>query len=283
MTTLQRAALVGVLAFTTVAVQPASLVAQETVAVARPSLTDEQMEDFLLNARIVRKKESKKGITNTSQATLTDGHITHDASIQTIDIAKSVFTPDNGPTQLNFKDTYRFNIAGYRLARMLGLNVPMSVDRKVGGTHAAVTWWIDDVVMDEGGRIKKEPPPAKLSPKTAGQIHVMRVFDELIANTDRNAGNLQWTSDGTMWMIDHTRAFRYNAKLTNPKLLERCDRNLLLGMRRLTAENLTTTMSSYLGKPEIDALLARRDELIKLFDTMAKERGEGAVLYGVER
>jgi hypothetical protein len=284
MSTVQRAALLGVLAFTAVLASPAPLASQEAVAQARPALTDEQMANFLLTAKIVSTKGVNTGVTNTQRATLTDGQITHDASIQTVDISKSVFTPDTGKTQLNFKDTYRYNIAGYRLAKMLGLDsVPMSVDRRVRGTHASMTWWIDDVVMDEGQRVKKQPPSVPLPPKTAGQIHIMRVFDELISNTDRNAGNLLWTSDGKMWMIDHTRAFRFNTKLNNPKLLERIDRNLLTGMRRLTAENLKEAMGDSLIKSEIEPLLARRDEIINLFEAKIKERGEGAILYTLER
>ena len=282
MTSVQRAALLGVLAFAVLA-SPPSLTAQQTAAPARTVLTDAQMENFLLNAKIVSTKGVNTGVTNTQRATLTDGQMTHDAHIQNVDIAKSVFTPDSGRTQLNFKDTYRYNIAGYRLARMLGLdNVPVSVDRRVKGNHAAVTWWVDDVAMDEGARQKKQPPSVVLPPKTAGQIHIMRVFDELVGNTDRNAGNLLWTSDGKMWLIDHTRAFRFNTKLTNPKLLERCERNLLLGMRRLTPESLKEKMGENLSKPEIDALLARRDELVKLFEEKVKVRGEGAILYTQE-
>ena len=283
MSSVQRAALLGVLVFTAALASPPSLAAQQTAAPVRATLTDAQMETFLLDAKIVSTKGVNTGVTNTQRATLTDGQMTHDAHIQTVDIAKSVFTPDSGRTQLNFKDTYRYNIAGYRLARMLGLdNVPVSVDRRVKGNHAAVTWWVDDVAMDEGARQKKQPPSVVLPPKTAGQIHIMRVFDELVGNTDRNAGNLLWTSDGKMWMIDHTRAFRFNTKLTNPKLLERCDRNLLVGMRRLTADALKEKMGENLTKPEIDALLARRDELVNLFEGKIKERGEGAILYTQE-
>ena len=39
------------------------------------------------------------------------------------------------------------------------------------------------------------------------QLQVVRVFDELIQNRDRNQGNILWTSDWKMWLIDHTRAF----------------------------------------------------------------------------
>jgi hypothetical protein len=132
--------------------------------------------------------------------------------------------------------------------------------------------------MDEGGR-RKKPPTGWLSTRTAAQIHIMRVFDELIYNTDRNAGNQLWTTDGDMWMIDHTRAFRLNTKLRTPRLLERADRGLLEKLRGLSAETLTRDMGSSLGKFEIDAILARRDEIVTLFDGMIAQRGEGAILY----
>ena len=279
MKTIRRAALLGVFALASLVGSVPSLAAQNVAAVARPVLTHEQMEDFLLNARIGDTKGVNKGITNTRRATLSDGRITHDAQIQTVDIKKAMFQPDNGPSELNFRDSYLFNIAGYRLARLLGLdNVPMSVERKVQGTPAAVTWWVDDVAMDEGARRKKETN-AQMSMRTAGQVHIMRVFDELISNSDRNAGNLLWTTSGDMWMIDHTRAFRVNTKLRTPKLLERCEGGLLEKMRGLDAETLTREMGGSLDKGQIEALLVRRDAIVKLFEGMIVQRGERAVLY----
>ena len=279
MKTTRRAALPGVLAIVWLVGSVSLLAVQEGAAVARPVLTDAQMEDFLLKAGISEVKGVNKGVTNSRRATLSDGRITHDAHIQTVDISKTLFQPARGPAEMNFKDSYRFNIVGYRLARLLDLgNVPVSVERRIQGTPAAVTWWVDDVLMDEGQRRKKQPTGG-LSPKTAGQIHIVRVFDELIANTDRNAGNLLWTTDGEMWMIDHTRAFRLDKKLKTPKLLERCERGLLEKMRGLTAETLSREVGDSLSKYEIEALLARRDEIVKLFEGMIAQRGESAILY----
>jgi len=279
MKTIRRAALLGVLAIASFVGSVSLLAVQEGAAVARPVLTDAQMEDFLLNSQMSNMKAINKGVTNTRRATLSDGQTTHDAHIQTVDISKALFKPDKGPAEMNFKDFYGFNIAGYRLARLLGLdNVPVSVERRVQGTPAAVTWWLDGTLMDEGERRKKQPTGG-LSPKTAGHIHVMRVFDELIANTDRNAGNLYWTTDGDMWMIDHTRAFRLDKKLRTPKLLERCERGLLEKMRALTAETVTGAVGDSMNKSEIEAMLARRDEIVKLFEGMIAQRGEGAILY----
>ena len=279
MTTIRRAALLSVLAVAWLAGSMPLLSGQERAAVASPALTPAQMDDFLLHARIDKTKDSAKGVTSTQRATLSDGRITHDVSIQTVDISMPLFQPANGPLETNFKDSYRYNIAGYRLARLLGLdNVPMSVERRVQGKPAAVTWWIDDVLMDEGERVKKQTT-GEVSSRMAGQIHIMRVFDELIANVDRNGGNILWTKDGEMWLIDHTRAFRLNNKLRTPRLLERCERGLFEKMRGLTAEILNRETGKSLSKYEITALLARRDELVKLFEGMIAQRGEAAILY----
>src|SRR5688500_2567970 len=95
------------------------------------ALTPEQMELFLTQARIVSMRDAGIGTTNSRRATLSDGTFTHDAHVQVVDDAKAVFQA-GAATELNFKDSYRFNIAGYRLARLLGLdNVPMSVQRRV--------------------------------------------------------------------------------------------------------------------------------------------------------
>ena len=98
--------------------------------------------------------------------------------------------------------------------------MPVSVERRVERKPAAVTWWIDDVMMDEAERLKrvkeKTVPAQWRSTKTASYFHVLRVFDELIQNRDRNAGNLLWTRDGKLWMIDHTRAFRLGRAPESP-------------------------------------------------------------------
>jgi hypothetical protein len=279
---LRRAALLGTFAFAAFLNSWAGLTAQDTAAPVRPALTDEQTEQFLLNAKIDDMKNLNTGITNSRRATLSDGVTTHDAHIQIVDIYKPVFVPNRGATEVNFRDSYRYNIAGYKLARVLGLgNVPVSVERSVQRSNASVTWWVDDVLMDEGAR-RKTPTTSWPSTRTAAQIHIMRVFDELIANTDRNAGNLLWTTNGTMWMIDHTRAFRLQTTLKSPHLLERCERSLLERLRSLSAEKLAAAMGDILTKSEIQALLVRRDLIVKLFDDKIAQRGEAPVLYSFQ-
>ena len=240
-------------------------------APATPTL--EQKEQFLLKANVLKTVGAKKGITNTLRATLTDGTITHDASIQRIDEEKARFETENG-VELNFRDTWKFNVAAYRLGRMIGLGdmIPPSVERKYSGGSGAFTWWVEDVAMDEATRQQKKiAPPDKDTFNR--QYVIMQVFDNLIYNTDRNQTNILFDKNWKLWMIDHTRAFRTRTDLLNAKVLKQCDRQLLENMKTLTYEKLMPALWPYLRDLEIKAIIARRDKLVAFF----AERGDPAL------
>ena len=55
------------------------------VASDEPTLSKEEIKEFLLTAKVVRSQLSKKGITNPWRLRLTDGTTTHDASFQSVD------------------------------------------------------------------------------------------------------------------------------------------------------------------------------------------------------
>jgi hypothetical protein len=259
-------------------------IAAQDAATAPPAATAtvpaaEAMEVFLQRAQIVSRRNAGSGVTDSVRATLSDGSLTHDAQIQTVDVSKPLFQAGKS-SEVNFRDSYRYNIAGYRLARLLGMdNVPMSVQRVVEGKTAAMTWWIDDVLMTEGDRRKKGtsgPDPGR----TTRQLVTMAVFDELIQNRDRNEGNILWTSDWKMWLIDHTRAFRTGTDLLKAAQLTRCDRALLLHLRGLTPQTLEAALpAGILTKLERDALLRRRDKIVKLFDERIASLGDATVLF----
>ena len=252
---------------------PVSLPAQDA-----PKLGDAEQEEFLKTAKIGKSTSAKKGVTNTLRVTMSDGKITHDAHVQCIDEAKHEFKTDRG-TELNFKDSYKFNIAAYRLSRMLGIeNLPVTVERKVGGKTCAVDWWVDNVMMDEAARKQKkmEAPNAE---KWNDEIYVMRVFDQLIFNVDRNLTNLLILKSWDIVMIDHSRSFRLSPKLENPKNLGRCDRTLLANLRALDKAAVQKALTPFCTKSEVDAVMARRDVIVGFYDEQIKEKGEAAVLY----
>jgi hypothetical protein len=242
----------------------APVYAQTAAAPAPPTL--EWKEEFLRTAQVLQSKEAAKGITGTMRAMLTNGSISHEASIQRINEEKAKFEGTNG-TEMNFRDTWKFNIAAYRLGRMLGLGdmIPPSVERKFSGDSGAFTWWVEDVLMDEvQRRAKKIEPPNKEDFNR--QYVIMQVFDNLIYNTDRNRTNILFDKNWKLWMIDHTRAFRTRTDLLDPKALKMCDRQLLANMKALTLEKMKPELSPYLRDTEIKGILTRRDKLVKFYE-----------------
>ena len=245
---------------------PPAEIAPPTVALA-PVPPDAEVETFLRDARVVRTKDTKKGVTGSTQATLSNGTMTHDAHIQTIDESKREFRTSSS-IEFDFRDSWSFNVAAYKIDRLIGLNmVPVSVSRPYRSAPAAYTWWIDDVLMDEGDRTKK-----KVDAPDAGhysrQRAMMRVFDELIANIDRNMGNIVYTKDWRLWLIDHTRAFRKYSTLKVPAQITRCDRLVYEGLKKLDRETLRREVGKHLDDGQIKALLARRDLIVKRLDSL---------------
>jgi hypothetical protein len=260
------AAAIALTAAQSAAQSPAATPGPPAVAVA-PLPSDAEMERFLREANIVKTKGTGKGVTDSVHATLSDGKLTHDAHIQTIDEQKREFRTAMG-VEFDFRDSWSYNVAAYKIDRLLGLNmVPVSISRSHRSTPAAWTWWIDDVLMDEMAKIKKnvEPPDRNFYSR---QRVMMYIFDELISNTDRNQGNIVYTKDWRLWLIDHTRAFRKNTALKTPARLTRCDRQVFERMKALDRDTLKREVGKELDDGQIKSLLARRDAIVKKLESI---------------
>ena len=234
--------------------------------------TDAQIEEFLSKAKVIKTKGTGKGVTNSIRATLSDGTVTHDAHIQQVDERKQTGPAAQG-SELNFRDSWAFNVAAYRLDRLIGLKlVPVSVSRDYRSKSSAFTWWVDDVLMEEGDRLKKNiqpPSPAKWNE----YMQLIRIFDQLIYNVDRNMGNLIITKDWNVWAIDHTRAFRLHKELKTPSSITRCDKAVFEGLKALDADKLKASMNDFLSEWERAAILARRDAIVAILE----KNGPGAL------
>ncbi len=246
-----------------------------------PTFSCADMENFLAHAHQSALRSISTGVTSSRRMTLDDGSTRHDAHLQTVDEKKVKFEGSNG-VEMNFRDSYKYNIAAYRLAKLLGLNmVPPYVERKVGADTGSVSWWVNDAMM-EVQRYKKNipiPDPDRWNE----QMYAVRVFHELTFDTDPNLTNLLITKDWQLWIIDQTRAFRLNTNIREPKNLVKCDRRLLARMRDLDADKLKEALGEWLTKSELHGLEARRARIVKFFDDAIKAKGETAVLYDFPR
>jgi len=246
-----------------------------------PNLSDSEIETFLKMAEITARKSGNGGTTGATRVTLSDGKLSHDAQIQCIDIFKPVWKGAEGTVEKNFRDTWKFNVAAYRVSRLLDIkNIPVSVERNVDGKQCAMTWWVDNVWLVEAERRDNGiKPPA--TDDWVNQLNAVRVFDQLIYNTDRNQGNLLITPDWKIWMIDHTRAFRTNTELMKVEPLRRIDKQLFAKLKTLNTTNLNREVGPWLRPEEMSAILVRRDLILQFFQGEIRSKGEDAILTGL--
>ena len=240
--------------------------------------SDAEIEQFLKSGQLLSSKLIGQGVTKASRASLSFNGRVHDAQIQSISQPlNDLYDTEGKPVP--WRDDYKHNIAAYKLDRLLMLNmIPPSMERIIAKRKAAVTWWVDDVQMTESDRqVKKiEAPDPEAWTK---QRSIATTFDQLIYNVDRNTGNLLIKKDWTLVLIDHTRAFAPNNRLMDRPDFERCSRPLLTALKGLDAPTLTKALNGYLTKQQIDAMLLRRDMIVKHFDKLIAEKGEAAVLF----
>jgi hypothetical protein len=243
------------------------------------ALTKDQIKVFLQTAEVINSKPSAKGVTHPWRLTLSNGTITHDASFQPIDEHKSEMKLESGKVELGFVDSYKYNLAAYQLAELIGLDdmLPVYVERKWQGKTGSLSWWLP-VKMDDADRVLKKIV-APDTDKWNKQMYRVRVFDELVYDTDPNLTNVLIGEDWTIWRVDFSRAFRTLKDLREPKNLVKCDRQLFEKLKALKADELTEKTKRYLTKSEVNSVMARRDKIVATFQTLIAEKGEKEVLY----
>ncbi len=249
------------------------------VAADEPNLTKEQIKQFLTTAQVTKSTRTSKGITVPWHLTLSDGSLTHDASFQSVDEHTSMKKFADGRVEMNFVDSYKYNIAAYVLAELLGMDdmLPVTVERKWKGETGSISWWLP-VVMDEADRLKKKlsvPDPDAWN----NQMYKIRVFDQLVYDTDPNLTNVLISADWKIWRVDFSRAFRTSGQIQSTKDLVRCERHLWEKLKALDGNEFAERTKKYLTKSEVKGVMERRDKVVAYFQKLIAEKGEGEVLY----
>ena len=240
--------------------------------------SDEEKEKFLKQATILAVKEIGHGVTKPLQVEMALGETKHSAQIQSINKDLPDFFGEDGKP-VPMKDSWRFNVAAYKIDRLLVLKMgTVVVSRPFKGKPAAFSWWVDDVLFEEVERIKREltsPDPEGFERQRA----LCRVFDELVMNIDRNNANLLITKSWKIVLIDHSRCFTPYHGIRNKENLTRCSRDLLAKMKSLTGAAVTQAAGRHLTAVEVQALMSRRDRIVEFFEKRAREKGEENVLF----
>jgi hypothetical protein len=245
----------------------------------------EQWEEFLKTADIVKSELIGEGVTKPWKLLLKKGAIEKKAAWK---------NPEE--KQGDFVDSWKYEIAAYRLDKLIGLNmVPITIEREFKGKKGALSLWADSKyslldIMENKIRI-----PDWALKQTDDTKYITRFWDSLIANDDRTQENVRYTEDWRTILIDHSRAFRSSKenkeKLMfgangikrkddgSPFLIQRVPRALFEKIKALDLAGLKQAAGPYLTAQEVEAIIAREPLLIKEIGEMIKKNGEKNVLY----
>jgi hypothetical protein len=245
----------------------------------------EQWEEFLKTADIVKSELIGEGVTKPWKLLLKKGAIEKKAAWK---------NPEE--KHGDFVDSWKYEIAAYRLDKFIGLNmVPVTIEREFKGKKGALSLWADSKyslldIMENKIRI-----PDWALKQTDDTKYITRFWDNLIANDDRTQENVRYTEDWRTILIDHSRAFRSSKENKEklmfgangikrkddggPYLIQRVPRALFEKIKALDLAGLKQVVGPYLTDQEVEAIIARKPLLIKEIGEMIKKNGEKNVLY----
>ncbi|HSR50040.1 MAG TPA: hypothetical protein VLV83_04380 [Acidobacteriota bacterium] len=246
-----------------------------------PFDTEEEALEFLRTARVVSWKQISEGLNKTRKVLLEKDGIQMHAAFRDISREGQIPDPRHPSFMQNHRDDAIFEVAAFRLSRMLGLKlVPPTVIREIEGHRGTLQAWVEHATMERDRRQNGIEPPDEWL--WTAQMLTMNLFDNLVANIDRHQGNLLIDPDWNIWLIDHTQSFRRFKYLHAPDKVPYVDREVWEKLQELDKKNIESSFSDVLRPPEIKALSKRRDELVKQIKKLIQQRGEENVLFSAD-
>jgi hypothetical protein len=238
------------------------------------------IREALRSAEVISRKKIGRGVGGAEKLVLELGGTRFHAAFRTVDVTRRP-PPTGGTTRptMKYRDAAIFEVAAYELSELLGLGrVPPTVERRIGDVSGSVQIWLEGT-MPEVELVEQEALNPPDEARWRRQKQVMRAFDCLIANTDRNQGNLLIDDQWNIWLIDHTRSFRRTTRLLDVDRLSSCERRLWTALNEVDEDTLTQRLDPYLERLEITNLLRRRLHLVRHFEQLIERNGEEAVLF----
>jgi len=218
-----------------------------------------RFEELLRTAPVVSSEKFGPGMMP-RKVTLSDG------DVELSGVWKHVYDTNSG-------DSYILEVAAYEVDKMLGLDmVPPTVLRALEGEEGSLQLWVYG--CETYGTLGDRAPRP---PDWKQRVSRARCFDYLIANRDRNVGNMLVDAAGGLVLVDHTRSF--SAFTTPLELPERFDRRMIESLRRANRSSLQARLKGLLTEAQIEGVLKRRDILLAHVERLVEERGEQTVLF----
>lgn len=220
-----------------------------------------QIEAYLRTATVVSLEDIGTGVTRPRRARLSP-------PTPVESFTWKVLPPER---RNGFWESYKSEIAAYELDKLLAMKmVPPVVERSVDGDVGAAVMWVKGLrsVKQRGGKVPEGPVWGK-------PLRKMQMFDNLIGNPDRNAGNILVGPPGELILIDHSRAFITDTDLRD---FTRVDAKLWDRMQQITRDDLKRTLGAWIDDRAIDAMITRRTRMAEKVARLVKKNGRAHVI-----
>jgi hypothetical protein len=238
------------------------------------------IQEWMRSANVVSREKVGRGIAGVEKLLLEHEGLQIHAAFRHVDITVRKSAPQGiEQPRKKYRDAAIFEGAAYVLSELLGIGrVPPVVVRSVDGQRGTVQIWMEgirpEVVLIQGDQL--HPPDVA---RWRQQKQIMYVFDNLVANSDRNQGNLLIDRSWNIWLIDHTRAFKRSSTLIYRDKLTQCERQLWASLQRVDEDAIRSLLAPFLESQEISKLLTRRRILIRHIQSLVNKHGEEQVLF----
>ena len=217
-----------------------------------------EFEEFLKTATIAKVDDIPVGVTKPKRAFFEPGGLAGSAALK--------FLPAS--VRGGFWEGYKSEVAAYKLDRLLGLDmVPPTIERRVDSDLGSLQLWVENCKLLKDVKQKACPRPLAW----VKQVCRQRTFDNLIANIDRNQGNLLVDAECNLILIDHSRAFASD-NMPFFKEMTRIDRALYEKLKALDETTLVAELGPWVRSADsVRDLLKRRDKIVARFDELARQ------------
>lgn len=178
-------------------------------------------------------------------------------------------------------ETYEAEVAAYRLSRRLGVDmVPPTVKRKIGRQWGSLQLWVDNHRMFSD--VLDQRPAGFFG---SDQFQIMRLFDALIDNPDRNAGNYLVGEDWSIVLIDHSRALNFEVRQRQREapMPSRFQRALVHRLRALDRDQLGELLGDLYPKGAIKQIHTSAKRLLRYVEEEVELHGAAAVYFDLPR
>jgi len=243
----------------------------------------DKWEEFMQTAKVIGQEQmiSRQAVTRPWKIELEKDGITN-----------SALWKDCKGKMKGFMESWKWEIAAYRLDKYLGLNmIPPTVERQFKGKRGSCMLWIYNCFnLDYKVENKIAVPPKKII-RWNRAFYLQRALDNLIGNVDRHQRNTLVTQDWCMILIDHSRSFRTSKKYVKNLIYDEnfrqspdfimmeLPRAFVEKLKSLNFELMKEIVGEYLNDKEIKCTILRRDLILVWLDKRIKEIGEDKVLY----